>query len=40
MKFRCNKCGAEFEARLVARCPSCGESMDVQPVYASKLAKP
>lgn len=40
MKFRCNKCGAEFEARLVARCPNCGESMDVLPVYASKFAKP
>jgi DNA-directed RNA polymerase subunit RPC12/RpoP len=34
MKFKCNKCGTEFEARLVARCPNCGEAMDVQPIHA------
>lgn len=34
MKFKCQKCETEFEATMVARCPKCGETMDVKPVYS------
>lgn len=32
MKYRCNKCGTEFESGMSVRCPNCGEAMDVEPV--------
>jgi hypothetical protein len=28
------KCGAEFDVRMVAKCPECDEMMDVKPLYA------
>ena len=39
MKFKCKKCGTEFEARMVAQCPKCGETMDLEPIYTYKYAR-
>ena len=34
MKYKCTKCGSEFEGTFDAKCPSCGASgWDVEPVY-------
>lgn len=39
MKFKCLKCETEFEAKMVARCPNCGETMDLEPIYTYKYAR-
>jgi len=33
MKYKCDKCDAEFEAKMDVKCPKCGESMELTPVY-------
>ena len=37
MKFKCNKCETEFEAKITARCPSCGETMNVTPIKKHRV---
>ena len=32
MKFKCDKCGEEFDAQMYVKCPKCGEIKDVHPV--------
>ena len=35
MKYRCKKCGAEFELKRDEsriKCPSCGERFNVEPI--------
>ena len=38
MRYKCEKCGTEFEATTTVRCPKCGEqSMSlVKPIYTYK----
>lgn len=33
MKFKCGKCGEEFDARMYVKCPKCGEIRDVRVIY-------
>jgi len=40
MKFKCRKCGTIFEAKFTAYCPKCSETMDLEPLYDRKTAKP
>lgn len=37
MELRCNKCGAEFEAGSIIKCPNCGEGQDVVSLRVYKL---
>jgi DNA-directed RNA polymerase subunit RPC12/RpoP len=30
MKFKCQKCGAEFEAKTGVKCPQCSEVINVR----------
>lgn len=39
MKYKCLKCGTEFEATMYVQCPKCKEQMDVQPIYSYKYPK-
>jgi lipopolysaccharide biosynthesis regulator YciM len=36
MKYKCLKCGTEFEAKMYVQCPKCQEQMEVQPIYSFK----
>ncbi len=42
MKYKCLKCGCEFEAKWHVLCPDCGASstLDVVPIYKYKLSHP
>ena len=33
MRFKCDKCGEEFDAKMYVKCPECGEIRDVHPIY-------
>jgi DNA-directed RNA polymerase subunit RPC12/RpoP len=33
LKYKCLKCGAEFDVDLVAKCSECGEMMNLKPLY-------
>ena len=33
MKFKCEKCGTEFDAKMYVQCPKCGEQIHVHAVY-------
>ena len=37
MKYKCNKCGTEFEAKMTPQCPKCGERSDITPVYTHRI---
>jgi len=39
MKFKCLKCGTEFEAKMEVQCPKCGEVMKVKPIYTYHYPK-
>ena len=41
MKYKCLKCGEEFDAMFEAKCPKCGAmDWDVEPLRKYKLAHP
>jgi len=42
MKYKCLKCGCEFEATYEVKCPDCGAwSMgDIESLYKYKLSHP
>jgi len=42
MKYKCLKCGCEFEAKINVKCPDCGASgiYDIESLYAYKLSHP
>jgi DNA-directed RNA polymerase subunit RPC12/RpoP len=39
MRFKCDKCGTEFEAKIYVECPKCGEHMKVHLVNTSQHAR-
>lgn len=41
MKYRCKKCGTEFDATSKVKCPNCGaEDWDCEPLSKYKLTQP
>jgi Zn finger protein HypA/HybF involved in hydrogenase expression len=41
MKYKCKKCGAEFDATSRVKCPNCGaEDWDCEPLSKYKLTQP
>jgi len=39
MRFKCDKCGTEFEATMYVRCPKCGETANAHPIYTYAHAR-
>jgi DNA-directed RNA polymerase subunit RPC12/RpoP len=39
MRFKCDKCGTEFEAKMYVECPKCGEHMKVHPITPANTSK-
>jgi len=42
MKYKCLKCGSEFEAKYEVKCPNCGANSmnDIESLYKYKLSHP
>ena len=37
MKYKCKKCGTEFDVEYDVRCTNCGERWEVEPLRLYKL---
>jgi len=37
MKYKCKKCGTEFDVTYDVKCPNCGERWEVEPLRLYKL---
>ena len=40
MRFRCERCGSEFEAEKIIICPKCGEQIKVGPIRVRGHPRP
>jgi len=40
MKYKCEECETEFEAKMYVQCPKCGEQMKVKPIYSYQYGQP
>ena len=38
MKYRCKKCGTEFQATMDVVCPKCHEGNEIEVIYQYKPA--
>ena len=38
MKYKCKKCGTEFQATMDVVCPKCHEAREIEVIYKYKTA--